>query len=112
MVRSWGEDVLNSSEWLLAYEVLQNTWHNQYAQVRFPQNKALYEFMKDSNVSFLDDSRVDHIDLPSPFRRYARSGVDSGEGEDLDIHDFLANDEVEGDSSEQDDDEIDTSYFD
>lgn len=111
VVRSWGEDVLNSSEWLLAYEVLQNSWHNRYAQVRFPQNKALYEFMQDSNVSFLDDSKVGHIDLPPAFRRHARSIIAPEEREELDTFDFMASDEFEGDSSENDDDEIDTSYF-
>ena len=102
MVRLWSEDVLNSSEWLLAYEILLNTWHGRNVQVQFPQNKELYEFMKESNISFLDCSRVDYIDLPAAFLRHSRSTIDVEEAEEAD---FLANGEVEGDSS--DEDEID-----
>jgi hypothetical protein len=110
IARSWSEDVLNSSEWLLAYEVLLNRWHSRFVPVQFPQNKELYELMKDTNVSFLDYLSLEHIDLPPAFRRYARSS-EGPEEEDLDFTDFLAEDEVEGHSSEQDDDEIETAYF-
>lgn len=71
IIRSWGEDVLNSSEWLFAYEVLINAWHNRYVQIPLPANRALYEVMIDNNVSFLDESKLASIHLPSIFERHA-----------------------------------------
>ena len=105
IVRSWSEDVLNSSEWLFAYEVLRNSWHNRYAQVHLPANRQLYEFMKDSNVSFLDESNLGLTELPAVFRRH--TSVSGG----VDLFDFLSNDEVESVSPEADDDVVDTISY-
>jgi hypothetical protein len=93
IIRSWGEDVLNSSEWLFAYETLINAWHNRYAQIALPENRALYEVMIDSNVSFLDESKIASIDLPFIFQRYVPSLPEAPSQEGVDVSDLVSESE-------------------
>ena len=65
IVKSWDDNVLNSSEWLFAYEVLVNKWHNRYSRVLLPKNKILFEYLKDQQVSFLEKTKMGVIDVIS-----------------------------------------------
>lgn len=107
IVRSWSEDVLNSSEWLFAYEILTNRWHNRYVSVELPDNSALYEHMRDNSVSFLDDEAMSQISLPPPFQNQLEDADEEVESTEDWLSTFLAD---EGDIDESDgEDEDDVS---
>jgi hypothetical protein len=108
IVRSWGQDVLNSSEWLFAYEILTNRWHNLYHSIELPENSALYEHMRDNSVSFIDDEVISQISLPLPFRKKLQ---DSDEVESRkDWFSMVRADEVDVD--ELDDEVSDVDFID
>lgn len=108
IVRSWGQDVLNSSEWLFAYEILTNRWHNRYHSIELPENSALYEHMRDNSVSFIDDEVISQISLPLPFRKKLQ---DSDEVESRkDWFSMVRADEVDVD--ELDDEVSDVDFID
>ncbi|MBT3191422.1 MAG: hypothetical protein HN341_02590 [Verrucomicrobia bacterium] len=102
IVNSWDDGVLNSSEWLLAYEILVHGWHNQYHQVQLPRNKDLFEVMLDNQVSFLDQAHRGQVRLPEAFRN--RLPAEPAESlDDLSEEMFggqLADDELERDESD------------
>lgn len=68
LIQSWDENVLNSSDWLFAYEILVNKWHNECTSIKLPKNKKLFEFMRDSKISFLEDNKIKKVDLPQAFK--------------------------------------------
>jgi len=105
IVRHWGEDVLNSSEWLFAYEILINRWHNRYISVELPDNCALYEHMRDNSVSFIDDEAMSQVSLPHSFRRRLTDADDEVEPIEDWLRDFLE-DEEDIEEADGDDDEI------
>ncbi|MAG13787.1 MAG: hypothetical protein CMN78_04245 [Spirochaetales bacterium] len=104
-VRSWGDEALNSSEWLLAYEILVNRWHNLYASINLPDNRELFEYMRDNRISFIDDAEVERVDLPHVFKKYLAVDETKEGTDDNDWADIFEDDEVEGETSE--DDEVD-----
>ena len=118
IVRHWGEDVLNSSEWLFAYEILTNRWHNRYISIELPDNCALYEHMRDNSVSFIDDEAMSQINLPPPFRRQLEDADEEVESIENWIETLLADDvdidesEGEGEGEGEDDDisDAESSY--
>ena len=113
LVRSWGEDILNSSEWLFAYEVLVNRWHNRYLSVPLPANAALYEHLRDERVSFLDEDSLTGPSLPVAFRgRHPTPPEPDEDITDTELPDIIALDDIEGDSTDEDiDEDIDETSF-
>lgn len=69
IVKSWGKDVLNSEDWLFAYEVFANGWHTSGTRIEMPSNRELFEYLKDNKVSFLDFSALNRIYIPTVFRQ-------------------------------------------
>ena len=119
MGRKWGPDVLNSTEWLLAYEVLVHGWHDNRIAVQLPSNADLFEEMRDSRVSFIEDSVLGRqTQLPQIFMNHVpRSEVSGREKPESDwMLSLLAEDTDEG--VDRLDDPVDkishpaTSYFD
>ncbi|MDA3898022.1 MAG: RNA-directed DNA polymerase [Desulfobacteraceae bacterium] len=108
IVRLWGKDVLNSSEWLFAYEILANQWHNRYNSIELPDNCALYEHMRDNSVSFIDDEAMSQISLPPPFRRQ----IEDAEHEDELTEDWLSTVLVDEEDVDESDDEGDDDVAD
>ena len=102
-VREWDTDVLNSPEWLLAYEVMIHEWQRKGVRVPLPpENGTLYELLADKNVSFLDDSALETIEVPSAFRKAkAEKEPDTVEPDAPEIMDFIAHDEVEKDTADE-----------
>jgi hypothetical protein len=69
IIKSWGNEVLNSSEWIYAYEILVNRWHNRYNGVSIPpKNSELFEHIRDRNVSFLNDAESLISKIPKAFK--------------------------------------------
>jgi len=102
-VRDWDTDVLNSPEWLLAYEVMIHQWQRKGVRVPLPpDNRALYELLVDQNISFLDDDAVLTAEAPSVFKKAkAKKEPDTVEPDAPEIMDFIAKDEVEKDSADE-----------
>jgi hypothetical protein len=95
IIKSWGDEVLNSSDWLFAFEILVNGWHNQYNQISIPsQNSELFEQIRDEDVSFLMDNESLISIIPRVFK-------------DLLINDEIAHTEDDDDYDLDDDDDID-----
>lgn len=108
LVRSWGDDALNSSEWLFAYEIMVNNWHNRHVSVELPTNSALFEHLRDNSVSFLDDDVIAEVNLPRPFRD--RLDIpDYIEEEDADWLSDLLVDDLGEDGTDEDEDDDDVS---
>jgi hypothetical protein len=104
IVRSWGTDVLNSTEWLFAYEILVNKWHNRYVNVPLPDNRTLFEYLVENRISFLDDGQISVVNLPHMFKQKVDEKKD--DQAEKDWFDFFEDDEIEGESTEEDDDEV------
>lgn len=109
IVRFWGGDVLNSSEWFFAYEILTNRWHNRYCSVELPSNSALYEHMRDNSVSFIDDEVMSQVNLPLPFRKKINN-VDEVDPIDHQLSRLQA-DEVDVDELEDEVSDADSIYY-
>jgi hypothetical protein len=102
-VRDWDAEVLNSPEWLLAYEVMVHQWQRKGVRVPLPaENADLYELLADLKVSFLDDAAVSSADVPVAFRKAkARDESDAVEPDVPVMMDFISRDEVEKDSDDE-----------
>ena len=114
IIRSWGDDVLNSTEWLLAYEALVNKWHNRYTSINLPENHELVEHLRDNEISFIDSTIMDRIALPQIFKKCSTVGEREVDENEFDLMDFLGNedDDVEDETTEDDDDVDNVSYDD
>ena len=98
IIRTWGDDILNSSEWLLAYESLVNKWHGRNVSIRLPRNNELIEHLRDNKTSFIDFDAMGRLSLPQIFKQ--RIGTDEQDIES-DWEDIFGaeDDEVEDDDS-------------
>jgi len=68
-VRDWDGDVLNSPEWLLAYETMAHNWQRRGVSVPLhAETKELYEVLIDKQVSFLDETIITRVEIPSAFK--------------------------------------------
>ncbi|MGA9539121.1 MAG: RNA-directed DNA polymerase [Desulfobacterales bacterium] len=112
IIHTWEDDILNSSEWLLSYEVLVNKWHNRYARISYPDNFELFEHIHKNGISFLDTACIQKIELPHIFKKYLLK--DNAEKEECELEwedpDDNEWDDVEDEDTEDDDDEETTPY--
>ncbi len=101
--RDWDVDVLNSPEWLLAYEVMVHQWQRKGVRVPLPsENRALYELLADKDVSFLDEPVLSATEVPSAFRKARdKKEPDALEPDLPEILDFIAKDKVEKDTADE-----------
>lgn len=102
IVREWDSDVLNSPEWLFAYEVMVNQWQRKGVRVKLPsENRKLYELLADNDVSFLDDISSDDLALPMTFKKAKAAATEGVEPDIPEIMDFIAKDDVEKDTKDE-----------
>jgi hypothetical protein len=113
IIRFWGDDVLNSTEWLLAYETLANNWHNRYTNVRLPDNSELVEHLRDNEISFIDNTILGRITLPAIFKKYSAEGTCEEDDNEFDsFNPFVNEDGDVEDESTEDDDDVDNIIYD
>lgn len=101
-------DVLNSNDWLFAYEALLSNWSSTCQNINIPERgSGFYETLIDNNISFVDFSMVENFrrKIPRVFIDKVDRNIKINEN---DRKDFISSDELEAEAI---DDEVMASFF-